>query len=120
MHLPATSTAKTTAARAFAGGMAENYVMLQLVSTGAKPYYWGMQSVQKVEFVLKFPNGIAPIEVKSGKRVSSSSAKKFADKYNCPRVIRVTEKNYGMDEGIKSVPLYAALLIGEEAIGLTS
>lgn len=104
----------------FRGGMAENYVMQQLVSTGAKPYYWGMQSVQEVEFVLKFPDGVAPIEVKSGKRVSSPSAKKFADKYNCPHVIRVTEKNYGMDEGIKSVPLYAALLIGEEAMGLTS
>lgn len=100
--------------------MAENYVMQQLVSTGAKPYYWGMRSVQEVEFVLKYPHGIAPIEVKSGKRVSSPSAKKFTDKYNCPRVICVTEKSYGMDEGIKSVPLYAALLIGEEAIGLTS
>ncbi len=104
----------------FRGGIAENYVMQQLVSTGAKPYYWGMQSVQEVEFVLKFPNGVTPIEVKSGKRVSSPSAIKFADKYNCPRVIRVAEKNYGMDEGIKSVPLYAALLIGEEAMGLPS
>ena len=79
-----------------------------------------MQSVRRSGFVLKFPNGVAPIVVKSGKRVPSPSAKKFADKYNCPRVIRVTEKSYGMDEGIKSVPLYAALLIGEEAMGLTS
>lgn len=104
----------------FRGGMAENYVMQQLVSTSAKPYYWGTQNVHEVEFVLKFPDGVAPVEVKSGKRVSSPSAKKFAEKYNCPRVIRVTEKNYGMNEGVKSVALYAALLIGEEAMGLPS
>ena len=99
----------------FRGGMAENYVMQQLVSTETKPYYWGMQSTYEVEFVVQMPSGIVPVEVKSGAPVSSPSALRFADKYGSPEVIRVTAKNFGRSDSVRNVPLYAALLIGEEA-----
>ena len=97
----------------FRGGMAENYVMQQLAAAGQKPYYWGAQSTGEVEFVIQANDGVIPIEVKSGKRVSSPSARRFAEKYGCPYLIRVSEKNFGAHEGVRSVPLYAARLLGE-------
>lgn len=99
----------------FRGGMAENYVMQQLVAAGLKPYYWGMQSTYEVEFVVRLRDGVVPIEVKSGTHVRSRSATHFAEKYGCPYVLRVTGKNYGVTETVRNVPLYAACLIGELA-----
>lgn len=99
----------------FRGGMAENYVMQQLVAAGQRPYYWGMPSTYEVEFVLRLRDGVVPIEVKSGTHVKSSSATRFAEKYGCPYVLRVTGKNFGATDEVRNIPLYAACLIGELA-----
>ena len=95
--------------------MAENYVMQQLVASGQRPYYWGARSTYEVEFVLRLRDGIVPIEVKSGTHVRFTSAKRFAKKYGCPYVLRVTGKNFGAMGEVRNVPLYAACLIGELA-----
>lgn len=97
----------------FRGALAENYVMQQLVSSGLKPYYWGMQSKGEVEFIVRGHDGVVPIEVKSGSNVKSTSALNFAKKYGCPYVVRITAKNFGETELVKSLPLYAANLIAE-------
>ena len=99
----------------FRGGMAENYVMQQLVSAGVQPYYWGMQSTYEVEFVASLGGTVVPIEVKSGRRVRSTSAVRFAEKYGCPLIVRVSAKDFGFDGTVFSVPLYAAVLVGELA-----
>lgn len=95
----------------FRGGMAENYVMQQLVASGFTPYYWGQQSTNEVEFVVRLQEGIVPLEVKSGSRVSSTSAKNFAKKYGCPFIVHITEKNFGKTDNVRSIPLYAACLL---------
>lgn len=95
----------------FRGGLAENYVMQQLVASSAQPYYWGSQSTHEVEFVLKLADGVIPVEVKSGSNVRSKSALYFANKYECPYIIRVSTKNFGSENNIHSIPLYAAGLI---------
>lgn len=100
----------------FRGGMAENYVMQQLASTETKPYYWGMQSTYEVEFVVQMSSGVVPVEVKSGTHVASPSALRFAEKYGCPEAIRISAKNFGKSGSVRNVPLYAALLVGEEAL----
>ncbi len=97
----------------FRGGIAENYVMQQLAARGVHPYYWGVQSTHEVEFVVKLRDGVVPIEVKSGSRVSSASAHRFAEKYGSPYVVRVTSKNFGVDRSVRSVPLYAACLLAQ-------
>lgn len=99
----------------FRGGVAENYVMQQLVASGLRPYYWGMQSAYEVEFVLNLGEGVLPVEVKSGRHVRSTSAMRFAEKYECPYVIRVSERDFGATEDVRAVPLYAACLLGELA-----
>jgi len=97
----------------FRGGLTENYVMQQLVARNATPYYWGMQSKGEVEFVLTLEKGVTPIEVKSKTRVRSTSLMRFAEKYGCTDVVRVSAKNFGHENGIRSIPLYAACLIAE-------
>ena len=113
--VPADLDDRGTRSARFRGGMAENYVMQQLVASGQRPYYWGAQSTYEVEFVLRLRDGIVPIEVKSGTHVRSTSAKRFAQKYGCPYVLRVTGKNFGAMGEVRNVPLYAACLIGELA-----
>lgn len=97
----------------FRGGMAENYVMQQLVAVGVKPYYWGQQSTYEVEFVVSLGGEVVPIEVKSGRRVKSTSAARFAEMYGCSRILRLSAKNFGSDGNVFSIPLYAACLVAE-------
>lgn len=98
----------------FRGGVAENYVMQQLASARAAAYYWGAQSTYEVEFVVRIGDDVVPVEVKSGERVRSTSAKRFAEKYNCPYIVHVTAKNFGATDNVRSVPLYAAVLLAEQ------
>lgn len=98
----------------FRGGVAENYVMQQLAAARAAAYYWGAQSTYEVEFVVRIGDDIVPVEVKSGERVRSTSAKRFAEKYRCPYIVHVTAKNFRATDAVKSVPLYAAVLLGEQ------
>lgn len=96
----------------FRGGIAENYVMQQLVAQGLTAYYWGQQSTAEVDFVVRLHDGVVPIEVKSGEHARSTSAQRFAKKYDCPYVIRISAKDFGCTDEIHAVPLYAACLIG--------
>ncbi len=97
----------------FRGGIAENYVMQQLVAGGVQVYYWGMQSTHEVEFVIKSRDGVIPVEVKSGSHVRAASANRFVEKYGSPYAVRVTGKNFGADRSIRSIPLYAACLLAQ-------
>lgn len=98
----------------FRGGVAENYVMQQLASAQAAAYYWGAQSTYEVEFVVRIGEDVVPIEVKSGKRVRSTSAKRFAEKYGCPYIVHLSAKNFGVTDNTRSIPLYAAVLLAEQ------
>lgn len=98
----------------FRGGVAENYVMQQLAAAQAAAYYWGAQSTYEVEFVVRIGEDVVPIEVKSGERVRSTSAKRFAEKYGCPSIVHMTAKNFGATDNVRSVPLYAAVLLAEQ------
>lgn len=97
----------------FRGGIAENYVMQQLVAQGIRPYYWGTASKSEVDFLVQLPKfGAVPLEVKSGRNVTSRSLESFRKAYDPALVLRLSAKNFGFESGIKSVPLYAAFCIG--------
>lgn len=98
----------------FRGGMAENYVMQQLVSAGLTPYYWGVSSTYEIEFVVSLGgDGVVPVEVKPGRRTQSPSVRRFVGKYDPPYAVKVSAKNFGYEGGVKSIPLYAVGLLGE-------
>ena len=96
----------------FKGGMTENYVNSQLVANGYIPYYWRTDKGNyEIEFIVIRRNRIIPIEVKSGRNVVSDSLAFYMKKYNPEYAIRLSEKNFGFENKIKSVPLYAAFCI---------
>ena len=95
----------------FKGEIAENYVEQQLRNNVEQLYYWKSENTAEVDFVIYNNDGLIPIEVKAGDSVKSKSLyvynKRFKPKYS----IRVSAKNFGFANNIKSIPLYAAFLI---------
>jgi len=93
------------------GALTENYVAQQLHANGFKLYYWESNNRAELDFVIQKENRIIPIEVKSWETVRSQSLEVFRKKYNIETAIRVSAKNFGYENGIKSVPLYAVWCI---------
>lgn len=93
------------------GSMAENYVAQALVNKGYELFYWQSEGKAEVDFVLQLENSVIPIEVKKGYRNRSRSLGLFANKYKSPYSIRISKKNFGFENQIKSVPLYAVFCI---------
>jgi len=97
------------------GALTENYVAQQLFANGIKPYYWESNNRAELDFVIQSGNSVVPIEVKSWEAVRSQSLEVFRKKYDIPMAIRVSAKNFGKENGIKSVPLYAVWCIDQKA-----
>lgn len=95
----------------FLGAMTENYVAQVFASKGYDLMYWQSDGKAEVDFVLQIGDAVIPVEVKKGKRNRSKSLRVFVEKYKSPYSIRISKKNFGFENGIKSVPLYAAFCI---------
>jgi len=92
----------------FKGALAENYIMQALVTNGFSPYYWSSPGKAELDFVFQDKQGnIIPLEGKSADNVRAKSLKAFISLYEPPYAIRVSAKNFGFENNIKSVPLYA-------------
>jgi len=101
----------------FKGALAENYIMQVLVTNGFEPFYWSSQGKAEVDFVFQDKQGrIIPLEGKSADNVRSKSLKTFVSLYKPPYSIRVSAKNFGFENEIKSIPLYALFCLKPEEI----
>ena len=88
----------------FMGAVTENYVAQQLAAKSYDLYYWESSSTAELDFVLQKGNQIIGIEVKKGEHVRSRSLGVFADSYKPAYSIRLSLKNFGEKDGLKSVP----------------
>ena len=95
----------------FLGAMAENYVAQVFATKGYGLFYWHSDGKAEVDFILQKEDTIIPVEVKKGLRNRSRSLGVFAEKYKSPYSVRISKKNFGFENNIKSVPLYAAFCI---------
>lgn len=96
----------------FKGALAENYVASILTSNGYIPYYWESQGKAELDFLIQDKDGnIIPIEVKSSDNTRSKSLNIFMKRYEMPYAIRISAKNFGFENSIKSIPLYAVFCI---------
>ena len=96
----------------FKGALAENYVCQALVTNGITPYYWTSPGKAEIDFVFQDKNGnIIPLETKSSENVRSKSLRSYADIYKPVYSIRVSGKNFGYENNIKSIPLYAMFCV---------
>ena len=95
----------------YKGAITENYVANQLVQNGYELYYWESRTGSEVNFVIIKDEKIIPIEVKSSENVKAKSLQSFIKQYSPEYSIRISSKNFGMENNIKSVPLYATFMI---------
>lgn len=95
----------------FKGGMTENYVFTQLIANGLGLYYWTSGNQAEVDFITRIGDDIVPIEVKAKINNRSRSLGIYMDRYHPSYAIRISQKNFGFENGIKSVPLYAIFCI---------
>lgn len=94
------------------GILAENYVASALLANGYDPFYWESDGKAEVDFVIQTKQGeVIPIEVKSSHHVRSKSLQQFVLRYKPHYSIRISTKNFGFENNIKSVPLYAVFCL---------
>ncbi len=93
------------------GAIAENYVAQVFRTNGISLYYWKSKNMAEIDFLLYNDDGIIPVEVKANDNTKSKSLNVYIEKYNPKYSIRLSTKNFGYNNKIKSIPLYAAFLI---------
>ena len=95
----------------YKGVLTENYVADEFVFNDISLYYWKSKSDAEIDFIIYNDDGLIPIEVKSSDNTKSKSLNIYMQKYKPKYAIRISSKNFGYENNIKSVPLYAAFLI---------
>ena len=95
----------------FKGGMTENYVNVQLTISGYTTYYWESDRGAEVDFVIQREGQLIPVEVKSADNTKAKSLKVYIDTYKPAYAIKLSARNFGFEDGKKTVPLYAAFCI---------
>ena len=100
-----------TMGEAAKGALTESYVAQELKANEHEIYYWEINDRTELDFVIQIENNVIPIEAKSGKDVRSKSLESFRNRYGIEKAIRISSRNFGFVNGIKSVPLYAVWCI---------
>lgn len=95
----------------YKGIIAENYVATQLIANDIPLIYWESGNQAEVDFILYNNDGLIPVEVKASNNIGSQSLNIYMKRYKPKYAIRISSKNFGFKNGIKSVPLYATFLI---------
>ena len=95
----------------FKGGMAENYANVQLTINGYNTYYWESERGAEVDFVIQRNGQLIPIEIKSADNTRAKSLRIYMNTYKPAYAIKLSTKNFGLEDNKKIVPLYAAFCI---------
>lgn len=97
----------------YKGALAENYVAQALCAGGHELYYWTSDApAAEVDFLIQKKGKVVPVEVKYDQNIRAKSMKHFSNMYHPEEMIRVSARNFGVDEnGLISVPLYAVFCI---------
>lgn len=95
----------------YKGMITENYIAQTLKTKGYDLFYWESSSQAEIDFIITIKGNVLPIEVKANDNTTSKSLSVYNRKYNPEYSIRISSKNFGFANQIKSVPLYAAYLI---------
>ena len=95
----------------FKGAITENYIAQEFITKDISLYYWTYGRNAEVDFIIYNEDGIIPVEVKSGNSVKSNSLNLYIKENKPKYAIRISSKNFGFENNIKSIPLYATFLI---------
>lgn len=97
----------------YKGAVTENYVIQQLSAKGYDLYYYKPSENMEIDLVLDFNDSIIPVEIKSGRHKRSTSLKNYVQKFHPDYAIRISQLNFGWENGLFLVPLYAVWCINE-------
>ena len=64
-----------------------------------------------MDFLIVREGRVIPVECKAGDHVKAKSLMVYREKYDPAYCIRISGRNFGMKDGIRSVPLYAVFCI---------
>lgn len=95
----------------FLGSVAENYVGQTLTANRIALRYWKNGNTGEVDYIIQNGMEVIPVEVKKGRKVKAISMNDFKKKYDCSVGYRISSKNFGFANGIKSIPLYSVFCI---------
>ena len=95
----------------FKGAIAENYVAQTFTASNKDLFYWTSGNEAEVDFLIYNQDGILPVEVKAGEHTRSRSLEAYSQRFKPKYAIRISAKNFGFINNIKSVPLYAAFCL---------
>ena len=82
-------------------------------ANGISLYYWAKNQVAEIDFLIDTQNGVIPIEVKANENKKSKSLNYFIEENKKELAIRISANNFGFENKIKSVPLYAVFCINK-------
>ena len=101
------------------GMLTENYVATSLKINGLNLNYWKNDYDSEVDFILQTEKGnIIPLEVKTSTHVKARSLNNYINEYKPLYAIRVSAKNFGFKNNIKSVPLYAVFCLNKNNLDI--
>jgi len=93
------------------GALTVNYVAQVLGTQNYPLCYWESDGRSEVDFVIQKEGKVIPVEVKYDVNTKAKSLGVFMKRYNCEFGIRISGRNFGDENQIKSIPLYAAFII---------
>lgn len=95
----------------YKGVLTENYVASELYKNNFPLLYWTRKGENKamseVDFLIQIGSDVIPVEVKANYSTQSKSLNVYNEKYHPKYAIRISSKNFGFENNIKSIPLYA-------------
>ena len=96
----------------FKGALTENYIAQMFMSKKYDLIYFKPTQTMKIDFAITDNEGnVIPVEVKSGTHIKSRSLTNYISKYKPKYAIRISARNFGFNNNINSIPLYAVHLI---------
>ena len=99
------------------GMLTENYVACALKYNNLNLNYWKNEYDSELDFILQSEKGlIIPLEVKTSNHIKSRSLNNYMQEFKPKYGIRLSSKNFGFKNNIKSVPLYAAFCINKNSL----
>ena len=99
------------------GMLTENFVASSFKYNGLNLNYWKNDFDSELDFILQSEKGLLiPVEVKSNIHTKSKSLNNYMKEYNPKYGIRISGKNFGFKNNIKSVPLYAVFCINANTL----
>lgn len=101
----------------YKGILCENYVASELSKIRKELFYWSRKGKNKgnaeIDYILQVKCDVIPLEVKAGDDTKSKSLEVYKEMYKPKYSIRISAKNFGFQNNIKSVPLYAVFCLSE-------